>query len=279
MLLLVSLGAAPLERAEIYFVDAARAMVESGDYLVPRYRGEPFFDKPPLTYWLMAASFRVFGFTLAAARLVPVTAALALLAATAWLGRLIFDRATGVAAAAVLASTVLFLSFGRVAMSDMLLALWTTLAVALSLARRECGRPAPASRSALALGIVLGLGFLTKGPIAVLLPGLGIAAWAWRRRRLPAAGRRVRAGDRGLCRPSASRGSRSSTGAWARRRSSTSSCARTSSASRARPTTRAARRRITSAPTSRSACPGRCSSRAPRSACRAESGRSWSGSR
>ena len=79
MLLLVSLGAAPLERAEIYFVDAARAMVESGDYLVPRYRGEPFFDKPPLTYWLMAASFRVFGFTLTAARLVPVAAALALL--------------------------------------------------------------------------------------------------------------------------------------------------------------------------------------------------------
>ena len=184
MLLLVSLGAAPLERAEIYFVDAARAMVESGDYLVPRYRGEPFFDKPPLTYWLMAASFHVFGFTLTAARLVPVAAALALLSATAWLGRLIFDRATGVAAAAVLASTLLFLSFGRVAMSDMLLALWTTLALALALE----GETAAGLRRrgiALALGIVLGLGFLTKGPIALLLPGLGIATWAWRRRRLP----------------------------------------------------------------------------------------------
>ena len=184
VLLLVSLGDAPLERAEIYFVDAARAMVESGDYLVPRYRGEPFFDKPPLTYWLMAASFHVFGFTLTAARLVPVAAALALLLATAWLGRLIFDRATGVAAAAVLASTLLFLSFGRVAMSDMLLALWTTLAIALAL---EGGTAAGlrGRGTALALGIVLGLGFLTKGPIALLLPGLGIATWAWRRRRLP----------------------------------------------------------------------------------------------
>ena len=184
VLLLVSLGAAPLERAEIYFVDAARAMVESGDYLVPQYRGAPFFDKPPLTYWLMAASFRAFGFTLAAARLVPVVAALALLAATAWLGRLIFDRATSVAAAGVLASTLLFLSFGRVAMSDMLLALWTTLAVALALE----GETAAGLRRhgiGLALGIVLGLGFLTKGPIAFLLPGLGIATWGWRRRRLP----------------------------------------------------------------------------------------------
>jgi len=183
-LLLVSLGAAPLERAEIYFVDAARAMVEGGDYLVPRYRGEAFFDKPPLTYWLMAGSFRVFGFTLAAARLVPVAAALALLAATAWLGRLVFDRATGVAGAAVLASTLLFLTFGRVAMSDMLLALWTTLAVAIALA----GAAVAGSRRraiAVGLGIVLGLGFLTKGPIALLLPGLGIATWAWRARRLP----------------------------------------------------------------------------------------------
>lgn len=184
VLLLVSLGSAPLERAEIYFVDVARAMVESGDYLVPRYRGEPFFDKPPLAYWLMAASFRAFGFTLAAARLVPVAAALALLLATAWLGRLVFDRATGVAGAAMLASTLLFLTFGRVAMSDMLLALWTTLAVALALAAEH----AEGSRRraiALALGVVLGLGFMTKGPIALLLAGTGILSWAWYARRLP----------------------------------------------------------------------------------------------
>ena len=184
VLLLVSLGAAPLERAEIYFVDAARAMVESGDYLVPRYRGEPFFDKPPLTYWLMAAAFRAWGFTLAAARLVPVAAALALLVATAWLGRRLFDRATGVAAAGVLASTLLFLSFGRVAMSDMLLALWTTVALALAL-EAESAADARRPLLAVALGTVLGLGFLTKGPIALVLPGLGIAARWWRRRRAP----------------------------------------------------------------------------------------------
>ncbi len=179
----MSLGAAPLERAEIYFVDAARAMVESGDYLVPLYRGEPFFDKPPLTYWLMAASFRAFGFTLTAARLVPVAGALALLWATAWLGRLLFDdRSTAVAGASVLASTVLFFTFGRVAMSDMLLALWTTLAVALAIAPDRRGG---AAARGVALGAALGLGFLTKGPIGVLLPGLGILTWSWQRRRLP----------------------------------------------------------------------------------------------
>jgi len=164
-------------------------MVESGDYLVPRYRGEPFFDKPPLAYWLMAGSFRVFGFTLEAARLVPVLSALALLATTAWLGRLVFDRATGVVAAAVLASTLLFLTFGRVAMADMLLALWTTVAVALAIAAESANDRR--RLIAIALGVVLGLGFMTKGPIALLLAGLGILSWAWYARRLPLRGSEI----------------------------------------------------------------------------------------
>ena len=167
-------------------MDAARAMVESGDYVVPRYRGEPFFDKPPLAYWLMAASFRAFGFSLAAARVVPVAAALLLLAVTAWLGARAFDRRTGVAAAAVLASTLLFLAFGRVAMADMLLALLSTAAVAIALeALGTSGRGLLAL--AAALGVVLGLGFLAKGPIAVLLPGLGIVVFWWTARRRPPA--------------------------------------------------------------------------------------------
>ena len=125
--LLPGLGAAPLERAEIYFVDAARAMVERGDYLVPYYRGEPFFDKPALTYWLMAGAFRVLGFHLAAARLVPAVAAVLVLATTLWLGRLLFGARPALIGTVVLATTGAFLAFGRIAMSDMLLTLWTLL--------------------------------------------------------------------------------------------------------------------------------------------------------
>ena len=67
-LLFPALGSTGMERAEIYFLDGARAMLESGDWLVPHYRGEPFFDKPPLTYWLMAVSMKLFGPTAAAGR-------------------------------------------------------------------------------------------------------------------------------------------------------------------------------------------------------------------
>ena len=181
VLLLTAAGAPPLERAEIYFVDGARSMVERGDSVVPYHRGERFFDKPPLAYWLIAAAFRALGFSLEAARLVPALAALAAILASVWMGALLLDRETGLLGGLVLATTGIFVSFGRMAMSDMLLTLASTAAVASAVALLD----APASRrsaySAL-LAAALGLGFLAKGPVALLLPGLGVLALAWTRR-------------------------------------------------------------------------------------------------
>jgi 4-amino-4-deoxy-L-arabinose transferase-like glycosyltransferase len=174
-LLLPRLGAAPFERAEIYFLDAARAMVESGDWVVPRYRGRPFFDKPALAYWLMAASMTVAGPTAAAGRLVSTLAAMGAVAATFWLGMRLVGRRAALCGAFVLATTAGFLSFGRLAMSDMLLALWCTIAAALGVRAFGEGR-GPATLPL--LGAVLGLGFLTKGPVALLLPGFALALLA-----------------------------------------------------------------------------------------------------
>jgi 4-amino-4-deoxy-L-arabinose transferase len=180
LLLLPGLGAAPFERAEIYFLDAARGMVESGDWLVPRYRGQPFFDKPALAYWLMAASMAVGGTTAAAGRLVSALAALGVLGATLWLGTMRVGARAAACGAVVLATTLGFVSFGRLAMSDMLMTLWCTLAVATGV-RLFAG---PAGRvEAAALGAVLGLGFLTKGPVALLLPGLALLLLALEARR------------------------------------------------------------------------------------------------
>ena len=78
----IGLSDAPIERAEIYFLDAARAMVERSDWLVPFYRGQPFYDKPPLAYWLIALSFETLGPSLFSGRLVAALAALSTLFVT-----------------------------------------------------------------------------------------------------------------------------------------------------------------------------------------------------
>jgi len=109
-------------------------------------------------------------------------ASVGVLLATAWLGTLLYDRRSALRGALVLATTLAFLSFARVAMSDMLLALWTTLAVGLAVLAYRPGAP---SWAVPLLGAVAGLGFATKGPIALLVPGLAVLLLLWENRRRP----------------------------------------------------------------------------------------------
>lgn len=189
----IGLADAPIERAEIYFLDAARAMVERSDGLVPYYRGTPFYDKPPLTYWLVAIAFELLGPSLVAGRLVAVALALATLAATMSFAR----RLAGVSgesgmrgqegsnaaffAAAILATSYAFVSFARLTMSDMLLTLLTLLAGRAFLKSEIDVRPAWLA----ACGVFLGLGFLTKGPIAWIYFLALLAAFCLAERRWP----------------------------------------------------------------------------------------------
>ncbi len=190
-LLLPGLGALPISRAEIFFLDAARAMAESGDWLVPRYEGEPFFDKPALAYWAMAAAFRGLGPEPAAARFVSVLFALGVVASTLWLGRQLFDARTALAGGVVLATTTAFVSFGRIAMADMPLCFFATLAAGLGV---RSWRPGPPAWTGPALGAALGLGFLAKGPIALVVAGSALLALALVHRRGPALTRASAAG-------------------------------------------------------------------------------------
>jgi 4-amino-4-deoxy-L-arabinose transferase-like glycosyltransferase len=188
----IGLSDAPIERAEIYFLDAARAMVERSDWLVPYYRGEPFYDKPPLTYWLLAASFQSLGPSLFAGRLVAALLALGTLLATYLAARRLIARggegraspqgdAAAFFATAILATSYAFVSFARLTMSDMLLTLLTLLAGAVYLRSEAESRPS----FLLLCGAILGLGFLTKGPIAWIYFGALLAAFGLVERRLP----------------------------------------------------------------------------------------------
>lgn len=189
----IGLSDAPIERAEIYFLDAARAMVERSDWLVPYYRGQPFYDKPPLTYWLLAFSFQTLGPSLFAGRLVASLLALSTLFATLLAARRLVDHAAkdlgpataGTSAAffatAILATSYAFVSFARLTMSDMLLTLLTLLAGVFFL-RSETEQ----NQAWLPwCGVLLGLGFLTKGPIAWIYFGALLLAFVLVERRLP----------------------------------------------------------------------------------------------
>lgn len=180
------LDALPVSRTqEVRVTETAREMQVTGDYLLPRLNGELRFQKPPLAYWLTAASYRVLGrVDEFAARLPAALAAMAvMLGVFAWTRRQ-FGSAAAAGALAVLASTVITLRFFHTAETDPLLLLFVC-AGALG-AWGVVGGEQPARGSRLLLWAGVTGGSLAKGLPPALLPLLTAGAYCalqrdWRR--------------------------------------------------------------------------------------------------
>ncbi len=74
---LYGLGAVPLVGPdEPRYAQVAREMLARHDLITPTLGGLPWFEKPPMLYWMMMASYRVFGVNEFSARLGPAICAL-----------------------------------------------------------------------------------------------------------------------------------------------------------------------------------------------------------
>jgi len=135
---------------------AALHMLKSGDWIAPYYNCQPRFEKPPLLYWLMALSFKLFGADAFAARL---PSGLAALFTSFVVYLLIFDPAKALTAALFFMLIVHNWIESRAATPEMLLTFFSTLGLYLLLTGRVVWGYA-----------ALGLAFLTKGPVGVALP-------------------------------------------------------------------------------------------------------------
>ena len=156
----------------------AREMMDAPG-LVPHLGGEPFLEKPPLYYWIVAGAFAVAGPTPAAARAVGALAVLAtLLVVWAW-GRRAASPFVGRAAALLLALCYGLLGSGHWIIIDPTLALWLTLAFWAAWERID------GSRSAGWLALLYGAlaaAIATKGLVGLALPLAGIVPYCALRR-------------------------------------------------------------------------------------------------
>lgn len=164
----VRLGAAPLfDVDEGAFSEATREMFERGDFLSTYLDGENRFDKPILIYWLQAIGYLMFGATEWAFRLPSALAAAAWSYATWYFARKHFGPDTALAALLVAATALGPFAIGRAATADALLNLLLVLTLFDAWRHLQSGRRQPLLRSF----IWMGLGVLTKGPIAIIVPG------------------------------------------------------------------------------------------------------------
>ena len=171
---LLCLGAAPLfDVDEGAFAEASREMWTSADFGHTTLNGADRFDKPIAVYWLQALGIALLGPGEWAVRLPSALCAWALCVAVAKFAYTQWGRATGGWAAVLLASNLGLLVIGRASTADALLNLCLGL-TALDLCRHVVsGSPWPLRRAALWAGI----GVMTKGPVAVLIPGATLCLW------------------------------------------------------------------------------------------------------
>ncbi len=181
-LALTGAGALPLiDRDEPRFAEASREMLERGDFIVPYFNAAPRLQKPPLANWCQAASFKLFGQSERSARL-PSALAAALTALVVYgFARRLYGGDTGFWAGLVFTLSLQTWVLAKAATADMLLALFVTLGMRAGWELVQSQAP-PACRQAGWWCVFYGsiaLGFLAKGPLALLPAATVIAYAAW----------------------------------------------------------------------------------------------------
>ncbi|MBL1278604.1 MAG: glycosyltransferase family 39 protein [Ectothiorhodospiraceae bacterium] len=148
------------------FSEATREMFVRGDFISTFLDGQPRYDKPILIYWLQAACVFVFGVNEFAFRLPSALAATLWVLAVFAFVRRVRDERSGLLAAIITATAFEVSVMAKAATADSLLNLLIACALfCIYLYWKERER-----RWVLLAFTFIGLGFLTKGPVAVLVP-------------------------------------------------------------------------------------------------------------
>ena len=172
------------EPDEPRYAEIPREMLATGDWVVPRLNGVPYFEKPPLLYWANAGALAVLGETPFAARLATRLAGLGTALLVLFGVARLWGRRAGYFAAAFFLFSPLAFTFSRLNLTDGMLTFFFTATLFSGLATI---RARAAGRRALALSALTGAlaagAFLSKGLVGVVLPGGILLFWSLAARR------------------------------------------------------------------------------------------------
>jgi 4-amino-4-deoxy-L-arabinose transferase-like glycosyltransferase len=171
VLLFTGLGARSLWYLEGRWAEITRQMFLTGDFFHPMIGDEPYFDKPLITYWLVAVvttlSGRLDEWTV---RIPSAVSGLVAVLSTMWIGRQLWSARVGRYAGAILLTSYGLLFWSRTANADLENLAAITLAIGWYWAKRD----RPGFGSFLVFYLIIFLGALTKGLPAVVIPVLAV---------------------------------------------------------------------------------------------------------
>ena len=161
-------GVGMLGPDEPRYAAIGREMARSGDWITPRLWGQPWFEKPPLLYWMTAAAFRAGLSEDLAPRLGVALLAVGFLFFYWRTLRREFGETTALYSTAILATCAAWLGYSHVGATDLPVTAAFSAAMLLSLGWVESGE----RRGLIPAAALLGVAVLAKGllPLALALP-------------------------------------------------------------------------------------------------------------
>ena len=160
---------------EVFYYKSVQEMLSSGNVLSPTFLGSNRFQKPILFYWLILGSFKIFGVSWFAARLVSVVFAALTIILTWLLARDLFNRTTATLSAGILLTSPLFFRHAKGAVPDMPMNFFIVLA--LYAVFKFIQDPARKLYPFIFF-TACGLGFMVKGFAAIVVPFLTLIVYA-----------------------------------------------------------------------------------------------------
>lgn len=171
----LNLGGYPLfDVDEPRYAQAAYEMIQRNDWVTPYFNGVVRFDKPVFYYWLIAFAYQLMGVTEFAARSVSALSGTLMVFATYGVAARMIGARYGFIAGLVLLSSIMMMALSRMSITDMTLVLWMTLTTLTLFLVAQHSR-----RWWLLAGLFAGIGILTKGPVAIVLPGAVLTVYAF----------------------------------------------------------------------------------------------------
>ncbi|WP_054634008.1 lipid IV(A) 4-amino-4-deoxy-L-arabinosyltransferase [Pantoea stewartii] len=169
---------------ETRYAEISREMLQNGNWITPHFFGLRYFEKPIAGYWFNTVGQAIFGHNNFAVRIGSVFSTLMSAILIYWLGCRLFARRTvALTASVIFMTSLLVYGIGTYAVLDPMLTLWMVAAMCSYWFASEAQNVRQRILRYLILGLACGMGFMTKGFLALAVPVLAILPWAiWNQR-------------------------------------------------------------------------------------------------